>query len=433
MSRFLPLALAVVLVGAAMLAGCSGNNPSEPSPTPVYSTILISTPADTILIGITVTYSTVVIDTAGNPVPSPQLHWESSNEEIATVDNSGRVTGVSEGTSTITASGGGANSNAMMQLVLQGIGWVGQETPLVNNLNGVFFHDHRRGWAVGDAGRILFTDDAGLNWTDQQSNATDVNLQSVFFTTPDRGWAVGTKGRVIETFNGGALWRPKTPIDTGGGQDLNEIRFFDEQRGVFVGRQGLIVTTQDGGATWNRLLPTVTSRDLYSAFTVTDVMNVGYAWVVGGLGTIVSTNDGGLTWGLVTPTVTSETLLGVWRPTATEALAVGTNNTVLKTIPSGNPDDPATWVLNPPIGEFGNWLDVAWPAPIHAYTVGISAGSNAAVLKSQDEGISWQSQTMPTNVPLAGNELRAVWFVDPWTGWAVGRGGIIVHTATGGE
>ena len=63
----------------------------------------------------------------------------------------------------ITATGGNVTSNVETQIVIQGVGWVGQQTPLVNNLNGVFFYDHRRGWAVGDAG-IAHTVDGGDNW-----------------------------------------------------------------------------------------------------------------------------------------------------------------------------------------------------------------------------------------------------------------------------
>jgi photosystem II stability/assembly factor-like uncharacterized protein len=434
MSRFSLFAVALAVLGPVLLAACGGDGtPSEPTDPQTYKTITIASPQDTIVVGQDVYYTAVVTDSSDNEVSNPQLNWESSNPAVATVDNSGRVVGISEGLVTITASGGNATSNAESQLVIQGVGWIGQETPLVNNLNGVFFFDHRRGWAVGDAGRILFTEDAGGTWVEQQSNATDVNLNSVFFVTSDRGWAVGTKGRVIETFDGGENWAPKTPIDTGGGQILNEIRFFNPDVGVLVGNQGLIVTTDDGGDTWERLLPTVTSVDLFSAFATTDILGTGYAWVVGELGTTISSNDTGESWNLVTPTVTSSTLLGVWRRTKTSALAVGTNNVVLKTIPSGDLSEPAAWVLNPPVNQFGNWLDITWPATDAAYVVGINAGSNAAVLKSTDGGISWFEQEMPANVPLAGNELRAVWFVDANSGWAVGRGGLIVHTATGGE
>jgi photosystem II stability/assembly factor-like uncharacterized protein len=433
MRRFLPLALVVACVGPALLAGCGGDSPSQPGDSAAYKSIVIISGGDTLLIAETLAYTAVVLDSSDSLVPDPQLSWSTSNVDIATVNSSGVVTGVGEGSATITASGGGVTSNMVVQTVLQGSGWVGQQTPLVNNLNGVFFFDNRLGWAVGDAGRIIATDDAGVTWREQQSNATDVNLNSVFFTTPDDGWAVGTKGRVLFTEDGGRIWRPKTPIDTGGGQDLNEIRFFDDDRGVFVGRQGLIVTTDDGGDDWVRVLPTVTSVDLHSAFATTDAMGTGYAWVVGALGTTATTVDGGESWFLEVPTVTSATLTGVWRPSVLDALSVGTNNTLIKTIPSGNPASPAQWILNPPIAEFGNWYDVSWPSTAHAYLVGINAGSNAAVLKSTDEGLSWVNQIMPTNVPLAGNQLRAVWFIDANVGWAVGQGGLVVHTATGGD
>jgi hypothetical protein len=50
------------------------------------------------------------------------------------------------------------------------------------------------------------------------------------------------------------------------------------------------------------------------------------------------------------------------------------------------------------------------------------------ILRTTDGGASWTRQSSPT-----GGGLTGVSFVDANTGWAVGGGGAILHTTTGGE
>ena len=50
--------------------------------------------------------------------------------------------------------------------------------PTHHDLNAVFFVSPRRGWIVGEAGTILFTEDAGLGWT-QQASGVEQSLHSL--------------------------------------------------------------------------------------------------------------------------------------------------------------------------------------------------------------------------------------------------------------
>jgi len=49
------------------------------------------------------------------------------------------------------------------------------------------------------------------------------------------------------------------------------------------------------------------------------------------------------------------------------------------------------------------------------------------ILKTTDGGTNWNNQTSGIT-----NRLNAVYFVDDTAGWAVGAGGIILRTITGG-
>ena len=57
-------------------------------------------------------------------------------------------------------------------------------------LGDVWFVDPQHGWAVGDFGVILCTDDGGQHWSPQVSGVT-CTLSSVCFVDACSGWAAG--------------------------------------------------------------------------------------------------------------------------------------------------------------------------------------------------------------------------------------------------
>ncbi len=73
-------------------------------------------------------------------------------------------------------------------------------------LNAIHMVSPQKGWIAGSnlaAGAILETIDGGASWT-AQSSASDVRLNGIFFTDALRGWAVGAAGRIVHTSTGGA-------------------------------------------------------------------------------------------------------------------------------------------------------------------------------------------------------------------------------------
>ena len=57
-------------------------------------------------------------------------------------------------------------------------------------LNDVFFWDSDQGWAVGDRGVILHTEDGGRHWETQRVSWS-CRFESVHFIDSQHGWAVG--------------------------------------------------------------------------------------------------------------------------------------------------------------------------------------------------------------------------------------------------
>jgi len=92
---------------AAALAACGGSsNNMSTGPTPVFTSVTVSPTAPTVSVGATVTMTALAKDQNGAAFSgAPAATWSSSDETKATVDAAtGVVTGVADGTPTITAS-----------------------------------------------------------------------------------------------------------------------------------------------------------------------------------------------------------------------------------------------------------------------------------------------------------------------------------------
>lgn len=109
----------------------------------------------------------------------------------------------------------------------------------------------KRVFAVGERGHVLYSDDAGVNWTQVQVPGS-ANLTAVYFSDDQHGCAVGHIELILCTDDGGANWAVShfTPENT---QPLLDVWFADEQRGLAVGAYGLINATADGGGVWSQV------------------------------------------------------------------------------------------------------------------------------------------------------------------------------------
>jgi photosystem II stability/assembly factor-like uncharacterized protein len=180
-----------------------------------------------------------------------------------------------------------------------GDGWYwASPQPQGQFLNAVDFGDGLNVWAVGDAGTIMHSYDAGVTWR-RQAAPTEVALGSVAFTSALSGWAVGgdgwssdtpresSHGIILHTADGGVTWvAQKTPASA-----VSDLAFVDDQQGWAVGGRGLILHTADGGQTWVTQRSGVTRNILSVAFT--DALH-GYAGCADGV--LLTTADGGASW-----------------------------------------------------------------------------------------------------------------------------------------
>ena len=86
-------------------------------PEPVAS-VEVSPSAETIAVGATLQLTAEAFDANGQAVAGAEFSWESGDAAVAKVDAAGLVTGVAEGTATITASSGSARGTAAITVVI---------------------------------------------------------------------------------------------------------------------------------------------------------------------------------------------------------------------------------------------------------------------------------------------------------------------------
>ena len=102
--------------GTTTITAMAGSASGEAVVTVMQSagSIVVSPPADTIALSDTLRLVAEAFDENGHPVAGAKFAWSSSDVSIATVDGSGLVHGVAEGTATITATAGSVRGTAQI-------------------------------------------------------------------------------------------------------------------------------------------------------------------------------------------------------------------------------------------------------------------------------------------------------------------------------
>ncbi|MEX0867042.1 MAG: YCF48-related protein, partial [Pirellulales bacterium] len=293
-------------------------------------------------------------------------------------------------------------------------------------INDVYFLDARHGWAVGERGAIWRTDDGGLRWSQSESGVS-CGLSSVCFLDEQRGWAAGgwtepythlSHGVVLTTDDGGHSWQAlnRTLLPA-----VRQIQFFSPTRGIAVGRTSPhaaagVFVTDDGGRSWSPLSSDVRSTWLAAGLTSTDSgLLVGCDGVNATLagrslrhGKPVGDRLRGLT--------------AVKLIDQRQAWGVGEGGLLVQTTDAGK-----TWQTH--AGRLPAGAEACDFAAIEIVGdhVWIAGSPGSRLLHSTDRGKTFHWQSSGQSVPL-----RAIQFVDPRRGWAVGGLGTILATSDGG-
>lgn len=213
-------------------------------------------------------------------------------------------------------------------------GWTwGNPLPQGNTLAAVDFAGGR-GYAVGEFGTVLRTDDGGANWSGVRTGIVDglsklrvidagtfvagggctllrsddggqtlrqlrfnpsancgSPLAALHFANRDVGFLIRSDGSVLRTEDGGARFASRSALPATGGGPPNDAWFTTPERGFVVTGSdtlGRIYRTTDGGNTWTEAATSAAMRGLFFVSPTT-----GYAV---GQSAVLKTTDGGDTW-----------------------------------------------------------------------------------------------------------------------------------------
>ncbi|MBW2315996.1 MAG: hypothetical protein JRH10_17635 [Deltaproteobacteria bacterium] len=103
--------------------------------------------------------------------------------------------------------------------------------------------------AVGFFGAAYVSTDAGETWSLHQTG-TQKSLYDVSMADENRGWAVGQRGLILRTEDGGRSWAKQSNVKEAQGSQLFAVHAIDANTAWTVGEWGTRLFTDDGGTTW---------------------------------------------------------------------------------------------------------------------------------------------------------------------------------------
>jgi photosystem II stability/assembly factor-like uncharacterized protein len=298
-------------------------------------------------------------------------------------------------------------------------------------------------WIGASDGTLAVTVNGGKTW---RPIRVAHRLIEAFDLRGDHGWAVGDRGMVLETDNGGTSWRQ---IDADTSSDLLSVRILDDARAVAVGTEGvslalpqgesrevsaafkdvtysgpqhvwilaeggLLLESMDGGRTFvPHALP---SKELAVEIWFSDE-RIG--WVGTKTGNVLRTSDGGLTWHAIAALPATAEISG---EPGQDGWLVGAG-----VIARLSRDAETAEKIDLPPDYTGNaaWNSVSFASATHGYVID-TAGH---ILETIDGGKHWAVQA--TTTPLEGF-FNKLYFMDSTRGFALGNHGALYATTNGG-
>src|SRR3954454_5810130 len=219
-------------------------------------------------------------------------------------------------------------------------GWTwGSPRPQGDNLTALAFQG-QRGYAVGEFGTMLRTDDGGSSWTGVSTGLTE-DLDLVRMISPDSVVVAGGCP-VRRSDDGGKTFRrlPWTASDARCTAGVASLAFPSPTVGYLLLGNGNVLRSSDSGKTWSRrtAVPGTPATSEASRIAPTDLAftapDTGFASTSGG--DVYATTDAGSTW---TPVLQLPfSIRDLDFPSSSVGYAVGAAPVALKTTDGG-----ATW------------------------------------------------------------------------------------------
>ena len=305
-------------------------------------------------------------------------------------------------------------------------GWFwGSPLPQGNTLRAIDFTG-TRGYAVGDFGTVLRSDDGGATWSGLTTGTT-VPLRVVRIITPDVVVVAG-KCELRRSNDAGASFTslPWVPAGSPCKRQIRSVAFPTSQVGYLVLSDGSVLRTHDGGRTWTTqtAIPGTPATNTASTNHPTDIVfttaDMGFA--TSESGSIYRTTDDGTSW---SPVVTApQHLDNIVFPDAQDGYAVGGTSLV------STHDGGKTWSQQ---GLVSQDESLAWIRCRDTVTCITATASGDQLLRRDTTTRSW------TSISPATKPLFAAAFAAPSPGSdtpsvvAVGQDGTTVLSKDGGQ
>lgn len=182
---------------------------------------------------------------------------------------------------------------------------------------------------VGSYGKILRSEDGGINWTVQKT-PTKAHLQKVVAWDKNSLLAIGDNATVMVTHDAGKNWNTvKVPVHERGDVFLSAFLEPASGRAWIAGNMGMVLVSDDKGTTWRMVHP---QEDIsWNSIAVAAGQNV---WLVGESGKVQHSRDNGKTWESVTAP-TDASLNAIAFSDDSRGVIVGLSGTILVTANGG--------------------------------------------------------------------------------------------------
>lgn len=242
----------------------------------------------------------------------------------------------------------------------------------------------------------------------------------ITFINDSVSFCAGLDG-VLKTADYGNTWNLVNGSPTG-----NNLFFINESVGYLTARTlNQLYKTTDSGMSWqlNRDFFNFTPEGVF--FTSPENGHV-IASIYGAPGgsSIFRTTNGGADWTLTHSYPNTPTLQAIHFIGETTGIIVGYSGRVIKTVDAGE-----NWELIQ-LPQTETLFAISFPDQVTGYAVGYSNFSGSDLIKTTDEGDTWQNILTGGN---SGNALRGVYFTSVNNGYAVGENGRIITTSDAGN
>jgi len=267
-------------------------------------------------------------------------------------------------------------------------------------------------YAVGNNSLIIKSLDSGKTWINLTSPVA-CQFKTVFFINEEVGFAAGSGGYLIRTNNGGISWSAQN--SNANSSTIYSIAFFDNVNGIWVGDDGKIKYTMNGGTSW----VTPFNSDFTQKLQSIEILNLNHAYIVGENGLIAKTADKGFHWTTLRPGDKSYNLMDIAINQNESMLAVGTSGTALVSYDLG-----LNWMyVNTNTTNSLNSCEITPNGAIF-----YAAGSGSKIIRSDNKGIDWMDIS-----PDSLFDINTICFNQSLNGYAAGTKGFIMRTTTGGN